>query len=120
MSMGTNSPRQSKPLAACEALGTVAVAEQPYSEWIQMDFFDPWMGSFGKCEPSSDRYTAGADPKLIAERAGHTSVAVVLDRDGHLCPDASDRLNAVLEVVGRSAAADSQRPRLVPLDVARA
>ena len=63
---------------------------------------------------------AGADPKLIAERAGHTSVAVVLDRYGHLYPDASDRLNDVLEVVGRSAAEESRRPRLVPLDVARA
>ena len=68
----------------------------------------------------STSFAAGADPKLIAERAGHTSVAVVLDRYGHLYPDASDRLNDVLEVLGRSAAEESRRPRLVPLDVARA
>jgi hypothetical protein len=62
---------------------------------------------------------AGADPKLIAERAGHASVSVALDRYGHLYPDASDRLNDVLEALGRAAAESRGRPRLVPLDVAR-
>lgn len=34
---------------------------------------------------------AGVDPKQIARRAGHTSVAVVLDRYGHLFPDSEQQ-----------------------------
>lgn len=62
---------------------------------------------------------AGADPKLIAERAGHTSVAVVLDRYGHLYPDSSARLNEALEAMGRAAANATLRNRVVPLDAAQ-
>jgi integrase len=40
---------------------------------------------------------AGANPKQIAVRAGHTSVSVVLDRYGHLFPDQDDALVAALE-----------------------
>ena len=40
---------------------------------------------------------AGANPKQIAVRAGHTSVSVVLDRYGHLFPDNDDALVAALE-----------------------
>jgi integrase len=41
--------------------------------------------------------SAGANPKHIAVRAGHTSVAVVLDRYGHLFPHQEDALVAALE-----------------------
>ena len=41
--------------------------------------------------------SAGANPKHIAVRAGHTSVAVVLDRYGHLFPRREDALVAALE-----------------------
>jgi integrase len=40
---------------------------------------------------------AGANPKQIAARAGHTSVSVVLDRYGHLLPQHDDQLMAALE-----------------------
>jgi integrase len=45
---------------------------------------------------------AGANPKQVAARAGHTSVSVVLDRYGHLFPEQDIALVAALE---RSAAA---------------
>jgi integrase len=42
---------------------------------------------------------AGANPKEVAGRAGHTSVSFTLDRYGHLYPDADqalrDRLDAL-------------------------
>jgi integrase len=40
---------------------------------------------------------AGANPKQIANRAGHTSVSVVLDRYGHLFPEQDDALVSALE-----------------------
>ena len=40
---------------------------------------------------------AGANPKQIATRAGHTSVSVVLDRYGHLLPQHEDPLMLALE-----------------------
>jgi integrase len=42
---------------------------------------------------------AGANPKEIAVRAGHTSVVTVLDRYGHLYPEAEDRLSAELDAM---------------------
>ena len=43
---------------------------------------------------------AGADPKEVSVRAGHSSVAFTLDRYGHLYQDAEDdipeRLDALL------------------------
>lgn len=39
----------------------------------------------------------GANPKHVAVRAGHRSVAVVLDRYGHLYPDAAEGLVTRLE-----------------------
>ena len=44
---------------------------------------------------------AGANPKQIATRAGHTSVAVVLDRYGHLLPQHDDPLIQALEAQAR-------------------
>lgn len=48
---------------------------------------------------------AGAHPKQIAARAGHTSVSVVLDRYGHLLPNHEDAFMQALEALGASAAA---------------
>lgn len=46
---------------------------------------------------------AGASPREVASRAGHTSVVTVLDRYGHLLPGSEDRVNAALDAL---AAAD--------------
>jgi len=48
---------------------------------------------------------AGANPKQIAVRAGHTSVSVVLDRYGHLFPQHDDALLQALEYSAPSSAA---------------
>jgi integrase len=40
---------------------------------------------------------AGASPKEVAQRAGHTSVSFVLDRYGHLFPEADTALRARLD-----------------------
>ncbi len=40
---------------------------------------------------------AGASPKEIAVGAGHTSVATVLDRYGHLLPGHEDTVNDALD-----------------------
>ncbi|MFN8028263.1 MAG: tyrosine-type recombinase/integrase [Acidimicrobiia bacterium] len=42
---------------------------------------------------------AGANPKEIAVRAGHSSVVTVLDRYGHLYPEAEDRLSDALDAM---------------------
>jgi len=47
---------------------------------------------------------AGASPKEIAARAGHTSVSVVLDRYGHRLPGHEDRVNDALDELAESAA----------------
>jgi integrase len=44
---------------------------------------------------------AGASPYEIASRAGHTSVAVVLDRYGHLLPGSEERVNEALDELAR-------------------
>lgn len=44
---------------------------------------------------------AGASPKEIAVRAGHSSVAVVLDRYGHLLPGTEERVTAALDEFAR-------------------
>lgn len=53
---------------------------------------------------------AGATPKEIATRAGHTSVVTVLDRYGHLFPGSEDRVNAALDalVANVNASTDAQ------------
>jgi len=52
---------------------------------------------------------AGANPKQIAVRAGHTSVSVVLDRYGHLFPQHEDALLQALEYPASSAAVSRGR-----------
>jgi integrase len=51
---------------------------------------------------------AGATPKEIATRAGHTSVSVVLDRYGHLLPGTEERVTDALDAMARAA---SEAPR---------
>jgi integrase len=47
---------------------------------------------------------AGASPKEIALRAGHTSVSVVLDRYGHLLPGSEKRTTDALDIMASDAA----------------
>jgi integrase len=42
---------------------------------------------------------AGADPKKVSVRAGHSSVAFTLDRYGHLYEDAEDQVTARLDAL---------------------
>ena len=42
---------------------------------------------------------AGASPKEVAVRAGHTSVSFTLDRHGHLYPESDTTLRDRLEVL---------------------
>jgi integrase len=44
---------------------------------------------------------AGASPKEVAARAGDTSVSFVLDRYGHLFPEADTALRARLDLLFR-------------------
>jgi integrase len=46
---------------------------------------------------------AGASPKEVAARAGHTSVSFVLDRYGHLFPESDAALRDRLDVLFRGA-----------------
>ena len=46
---------------------------------------------------------AGASPKEVAARAGHTSVGFVLDRYGHLFPESDAALRDRLDVLFRGA-----------------
>jgi integrase len=45
----------------------------------------------------------GANPKQVAARAGHTSVAFALDRYGHLFPEADEALMSGLDAAHRAA-----------------
>jgi Phage integrase family len=51
---------------------------------------------------------AGASPREIASRAGHTSVSIVLDRYGHLLPGSESRVNDELD---RLAAPSARAPK---------
>ena len=46
---------------------------------------------------------AGASPKEIATRAGHTSIVTVLDRYGHLLPGHEDKVNDALDAMASDA-----------------
>jgi Phage integrase family len=56
---------------------------------------------------------AGASPKEVAVRAGHTSVSFTLDRYGHLYPEADTRLRDRLD----SLHATARRPEGVVVDL---
>ena len=57
---------------------------------------------------------AGASPRAIATRAGHTSTSVVLDRYGHLLPETEHRVNEVLDALGRSAVERAREATVLP------
>jgi integrase len=47
---------------------------------------------------------AGASPREIASRAGHSSVVTVLDRYGHLLPGSEDKVNDALDAMASGVA----------------
>jgi integrase len=51
---------------------------------------------------------AGASPKEVAARAGHSSVVTVLDRYGHLLPGSGERVNEALDVMAERALRDAR------------
>jgi hypothetical protein len=53
---------------------------------------------------------AGANPKEVAARAGHTSVSFTLDRYGHLYPDADQALRDRLDACMRCPRHTSRQP----------
>ena len=62
---------------------------------------------------------AGANPKEVSVRAGHTSVSFTLDRYGHLYPSDLDALAERLDAA-HAAAVDGEplpqrRPTVVPI-----
>ncbi len=58
---------------------------------------------------------AGATPKEIATRAGHTSVSVVLDRYGHLLPGTEERVTDALDAMARAASETPRDAEIRPL-----
>jgi len=76
----------------------------------------------GHVRPHDLRHTAvalwiaaGANPKEVAVRAGHTSVSFTLDRYGHLFPGSEDVLNDSLDALverARQGIEDDPRARL--------
>lgn len=58
---------------------------------------------------------AGAGPKQVAVRAGHTSVAFTLDRYGHLFPEADEQLRAGLEAMFEAGARSAGGGAVMPL-----
>jgi integrase len=53
---------------------------------------------------------AGASPKEVASRAGHSSVVTVLDRYGHLLPGSEDRVNDALDALASASSAQAEAP----------
>jgi integrase len=53
---------------------------------------------------------AGADPKQVSTRAGHSSVAFTLDRYGHLYDDADDRVTGALDAMLADSAPAARAP----------
>jgi integrase len=51
---------------------------------------------------------AGASPTEVAQRAGHTSVVTVLDRYGHLLPQAADAVTARLNQIAADGETDER------------
>jgi integrase len=53
---------------------------------------------------------AGADPKQVSTRAGHSSVAFTLDRYGHLYDDVDDRVTGALDAMLEGAQPAARAP----------
>jgi integrase len=58
---------------------------------------------------------AGASPKEVASRAGHSSVVTVLDRYGHLLPGSEDRVNDALDALAAAVPSPQPTAQLVVL-----
>jgi integrase len=56
---------------------------------------------------------AGASPKEIAVRAGHTSVSVVLDRYGHRLPGTEEKVTDALDAMARAASSTTAVVRAI-------
>jgi integrase len=56
----------------------------------------------------------GGYPKAVQAHLGHSSIAVTIDRYGHLFPDELDRLAEVMDDVFRKSLAASLRPERGP------
>lgn len=56
---------------------------------------------------------AGAHPKAVQERLGHSSITMTLDRYGHLFPSLSDDVATALDRLAQVANAPSNPPRAV-------
>jgi len=54
---------------------------------------------------------AGANPKEVAARAGHTSLSFTLDRYGHLLPGSEQRLNDAIDALAEGAQAPAEVTR---------
>jgi hypothetical protein len=59
---------------------------------------------------------AGANPKEVATRAGHSSVSFTLDRYGHLLPGSEQRLNDALDDLAQAARTAASLPENAPND----
>jgi integrase len=57
----------------------------------------------------------GRHPKAIAERLGHSSIAITMDRYGHLYPDQDEKLAAGLDEMFARAAGDPVEASVVPI-----
>jgi hypothetical protein len=56
-------------------------------------------GATGKHRSPKLWIAAGASPKEVAARAGHTSVSFTLDRYGHLYPEVDEALRSRLDAL---------------------
>ncbi|MGH9186942.1 MAG: hypothetical protein ACRD0U_14170 [Acidimicrobiales bacterium] len=57
-------------------------------------------------------FEQGAHTKAVEERMGHSSIAVTLDRYGHLLPSIEERIAAGLDEADRAAFGDRARARV--------
>jgi hypothetical protein len=58
---------------------------------------------------------AGANPKEVAARAGHTSVSFTLDRYGHLYPESDAALRERLDAIYSAGQRDQDDAAVVEL-----
>ena len=59
---------------------------------------------------------AGASPKEVAARAGHSSVVTVLDRYGHLLPGSEERVNDALDRLAAAVPAPTPLAPIIAID----
>lgn len=63
-------------------------------------FVEPWLRLRNrKSRRAALSIAAGAHPKLIAARLGHSTIQITLDRYGHLFPSVEEALAVALDAV---------------------